>query len=522
MSPRARSKKIPQIAEPVPVAETDRRGAVVSPAMYRLALIAIALAAILLRVWDIGIKPLHHDEGVNAFFLKRLLEEGVFHYDPSNYHGPTLPYFALVSAWIFGLNTFALRFVPILFGLGTVAMAAGISSRLGRFGCLAAAAMIAISPGAVFHSRYFIHEMLLVFFTLGLVLSVLRFLERRDSLWLIPAGLCAAMIFATKETCIITFGVLLIASALMLIDRRLRPRDSAQALSPWSSAEKRRTALMAGISVGLMIAVSVAFYSSFFTHAQGVRDSLETFAIWAKTGEQHHVHPWYQHLKWLWKVESPILLLAFAGSLLALRRKADRFVLFCALWGWGTLAAYSLVPYKTPWLTLNALVPLALVAGYAVELAFRRAGAIAASVLLAVALATSFYQSIQVNFLRYDDETVPYVYAPTGREFLDMMDQVESIGRRMGTGNQIGLTVVYPDYWPMPWYLREYKNAGFWGRIVETSEPIIIGSEAQRAELEPQILDRYVRVRSFKVRNGLDAVLYVRRDVYESPLHPSE
>ncbi|HUF17843.1 MAG TPA: flippase activity-associated protein Agl23 [Thermoanaerobaculia bacterium] len=483
---------------------------------------AISLAAIALRVYDIGLKPLHHDEGVNAYFLRRLIEEGIFRYDPSNYHGPTLPYLSLLSASIFGLNTFALRLVPILFGLGTVVLALVLCWRLGRFGSLAAGALMALSAGAVFHSRYFIHEMMLVFFTLALVVSMLRFLERRDGLWLLPAGISAALIFATKETCIITFGVLLIASVILLIDRRIRPPARGDTTPTWAPAEKRR-ALWGGVTaVVLMVLVSVVFYSSFFSHAQGVKDSLETFAIWAKTGEQHHVHPWYQHLMWLWRAESAILLLAFGGSLAVLRRGADRFVLFCALWGWGTLAAYSLVPYKTPWLTLNALIPLTLVAGYAVEIINRRFGRPAASAVLAVALVTTLYQSIQINFIRYDDETIPYVYAPTGREFHELMDQVGRVGRRMGTGTQTGVTVVYPDYWPMPWYLRDYPKAGFWGQMVDTTEPVLIGSESQREELEARYGDRYIRIRSYKVRNGLDAVLYVRRDVFSSPLNPEE
>jgi hypothetical protein len=36
----------------------------------------------------------------------------------------------------------------------------------------------------------------------------------------------------------------------------------------------------------------------------------------------------------------------------------NSFALFCALWAFGLIAAYSLIPYKTPWLVLNFVVPL--------------------------------------------------------------------------------------------------------------------------------------------------------------------
>ena len=38
---------------------------------------------------------MHHDEGVNGFFLTNLVRNAEYKYDPSNYHGPTLYYLTL-------------------------------------------------------------------------------------------------------------------------------------------------------------------------------------------------------------------------------------------------------------------------------------------------------------------------------------------------------------------------------------------------------------------------------------------
>ena len=46
--------------------------------------------------------------------------------------------------------------------------------------------------------------------------------------------------------------------------------------------------------------------------------------------------------------------------MLAVLKPARRFALFAALWAFGLIAAYSLIAYKTPWLSLNFVVPLAL------------------------------------------------------------------------------------------------------------------------------------------------------------------
>jgi hypothetical protein len=75
------------------------------------------------RLFYLSLNPLHHDEGVNGFFLTRLFNEHKYEYDPANYHGPTLYYFALAvgkpAEFLFGrgaaLTTFGIRLVPALF-----------------------------------------------------------------------------------------------------------------------------------------------------------------------------------------------------------------------------------------------------------------------------------------------------------------------------------------------------------------------------------------------------------------------
>src|SRR4051794_14175479 len=52
----------------------------------------------LLRLCQLSLKPLHHDEGINGFFLLSLFREGIYRYNAANYHGPTLYYFAMISS----------------------------------------------------------------------------------------------------------------------------------------------------------------------------------------------------------------------------------------------------------------------------------------------------------------------------------------------------------------------------------------------------------------------------------------
>jgi uncharacterized protein (TIGR03663 family) len=126
-----------------------------------------------------------------------------FHYDPRNYHGPTLFYFAKLTTSALGVTDFAVRFVPAFFSIATILLMFSLRSWIGSVGALASAALVAVSPGAVYFGRYFIHESLLVCFTLAAVLAVWEFRLGRRPRWLFIATAAAALMFATKETVII-------------------------------------------------------------------------------------------------------------------------------------------------------------------------------------------------------------------------------------------------------------------------------------------------------------------------------
>ena len=121
-------------------------------------------------------------------------------------------------------------------------------------------------------------------------------------------------------------------------------------------------------AIAVFIVVNVLFYSSFFTnYPKGVWDALKTFQFWSKTGKEAHVHPFITYIWWLLLQESPLLFLGAIGAILAVLKPAKSFALFAALWAFGLIAAYSLIAYKTPWLSLNFIVPLALCSGVTIE-----------------------------------------------------------------------------------------------------------------------------------------------------------
>src|SRR5436853_4868236 len=207
---------------------------------WRISAASVLVVGAALRLYSLPLVPLHHDEGVNGKFLLKLVNEGFYQYDPQNYHGPTLYYFAAVIPWIsrflfgatrgdaYGLNNVTIRFVTAMFGIGTVWLVLTLRRRIGTIASLAAAVFLAISPGAVYLSRYFIHETLLVFFTLGLVIAAIRFYETARTVYLMLAATACALMFATKETAFISAGVLLIAFASTAVLFKLRSANKKE------------------------------------------------------------------------------------------------------------------------------------------------------------------------------------------------------------------------------------------------------------------------------------------------------
>jgi uncharacterized protein (TIGR03663 family) len=537
-----------------PVAVEESANAGMSETTWRISAAAIIAAGAFLRLVYLTLVPLHHDEGVNGNFLVSLVRNGTYTYDPNNYHGPTLYYFAAIFGWIarflggisardaHGLTTFKIRFVTVAFGIATIVLALMLRKRLGSIGALSAAGLIAISPGAVYLSRYFIHESLFVFFTLGIIVAAVKYYDSGASVYLILAAISAGLMTATKETWIINAPVLLIAllttTAYFWLRDKLRGTESESAGQTGEFLERFggpiSVATVALMAFTVFIIVNVFFYSSFFTnYPKGVNDALLTLSLWRKRTHEHE-HPWSQYLVWLIQEEGLVVFLGGIGALVAVWRANNRFAVFIAQFAFGLLAAYSLVGYKTPWISLNFIVPLALTSGYALNVfyeklrEFQQPWVFLAPAVLIVAFCG--YQMYQLNFVHYDDDKYVYVYAHTRRETLVMLEQIDATANKMKTGYDTGVAIVSPEYWPLPWYFRDYKRVGYYGKVVPTSEPVIIGQTGQEEEIKTTFGEEYQQVDSstlndprilpdrnpggsFSLRPGVDLLLYVRRDV---------
>ena len=192
------------------------------------AVIALATA---LRFWQLGAKPLHHDESMHAYFSL------IFAQDPSSYaydpllHGPFQFHaegtmFALLlglqhifaagavgNPWI---NDTSARFVPALFGVGIVALPYGLRRELGRAGALIAAFLLAVSPSFVYFSRFLREDIYFNFFMFAMVVAAIRFAHERTLKRFVYLTIATVLAYATFEGFFLTIAVFVGFLALVL------------------------------------------------------------------------------------------------------------------------------------------------------------------------------------------------------------------------------------------------------------------------------------------------------------------
>ena len=473
----------------------------------RVLILAVTISAMALRLPRLAQRPMHTDEATGAVKFGELLENNFYRYDSSEHHGPTLNYFTLIGAWLASvqkfsnINEFTLRIVPVFFSLLLIMLHLFLADGLGSPVAVFAAVLTAISPAFVYYSRYYIHEMLLICFTFGLITAGYRYSHNKNVFWALLAGLFCGLIYATKETCIIIFGSILIALLLVcLFDQRQKDVvfNTIKVIKP----------LHAIVFAAAAVITSILFYSSFFSNPAGIIDSLCAYIhYFTKAGlqDQPHAHQWYYYLKMLiysrygtgpvW-TEGLIVILTIIGFVVVLTRKTVTSINLClirfiAFYTLIITIIYSIIPYKTPWCMLGFLHAMILLAAFGaaslIKLASTFHSRIIVTILLVAACAHLAWQGWRASYSFCADPRNPYVYAHTSPDIFDMTKRIEEIAAIHPDNRDMYIQIicVEDDYWPFPWYLRSFSKVSYLSEVTGDlpNASLIIASASLELEL---------------------------------------
>lgn len=420
---------------------------------------------------------MHTDEAVHAEKFGALLDEEFYAYDPDEYHGPTLNYLTLLVAKLRGQTGFTqidettLRLVPALIGTLLLLTPFLFFDGIGLRAAVFSTVLLALSPAFVYFSRYYIQEMLLILFTAGFLGGLWRYLRTQRRGWILMAGVSAGLMHATKETCALTFAAVMLAMLLTLV----------VAGSPARFTLFNRNGLL-----GLLAAIvtSALFFSSFGKNPDGILDSVLTYTYWLNRAGQHsiHAHPWYWYLDllvWIefiqpitWN-EDIIVAGALFGFFFAFHRQATLphrrpFCIFLAFFTLILTAIYSAIPYKTPWCALNFLYGMVLLAGLAADRLLtwdtgKWSKSVMISVFILFGIASPLVQSFLLNGRYAAHPGNPWAYAHTSPDIFEMERAVRRVAAAHPDGSDMFIQVVAPghDYWPLPWYLRDFSQVAY-------------------------------------------------------------
>ena len=529
--------------------------------LYAVAMLAILALAAAFRLPQLAQRPMHADEANQAVKASRLYATGKYEYDTTDHHGPSLYWLTLPSLWMSGAKDLAsssetaYRVVPVIFGLGLIALVGLFGNGLGRAAVVAAALLTAISPAMVYFSRYYIQEMLLVFFTVAAIGCGWQYARCRHLGWMLAAGAAVGMMHATKETWILSAAAAAGAGGLTWGWTRFRDGSEQHQLAiDWRLA----CHLLAGVCMavrrrGVLFDVRPALAASL-----GLDHRLcQLLPSRQPAGRPHE--PWYYYLQLLfadhpskkifWS-EGFIALLAIVGAVfsLAYRGKGEetspptrpdspspallRFLTFYTIL---LTVLYCLVPYKTPWCALSFLMGMILLAGVGVAAIFRilpaRSVWIIPVLLMLIAGAGHLgWQAYQLNFKPrlMADPLNPYVYAHTPMPLPRLGLRLECLAQRVPEGNHLSIQVVADNYWPLPWYLRKFdeQRVGYWRDANSWKEDrtrypppaiLMISADIDEKELGTT-LDGYNGPSYESLRPGVLIAVYVGKDLWPAYL----
>ena len=378
--------------------------------------VVVSVVALALRLVDLGGRIAHFDEGRVAYYALEYAETGSIHY---RYivHGPFVQYVDAVLFHFLGAGDAVMRLPLAVFG-GLLPLAALLfREHLRDSEIVALALLLALNPVLLYYSR-FLRSTLLVagFVFVGFGFAV-RAYDTRDMWYVYGVAAMFALALAAKENAVV-YAIVWIGAGGLVLDQILfaeRGEESGSSVLgrywSWLVETGRRHGAVgvgryAGHAIGVVIVFGLLVYFFFaprnpadgvgFWYALGhpgsvpavadaaIADLTEGFEYWFGGTSEPGCHKdniiesygcfLGRFLETLWIAAAPLSLLAVGGFLLerwgSVRRRP--VVLFASYWGFVSVLGYPLgTDIYGAWLTVNALVPLAIPAAVGLAYVYR-------------------------------------------------------------------------------------------------------------------------------------------------------
>jgi len=204
----------------------------------------------------------------------------------------------------------------------------------------------------------------------------------------------------------------------------------------------------------------------------------------------------------------PILVLGIIGVFFI----KNRFIAFLVFWALSNFFIYSYVQEKVPWLVLNPLLPLILIAAaylgeFLPGLNIRSRAGTAAVIFLIISSSFFAHTSLLLNYENYTNPAEPLIQAsqPPQEKFSEFLNKTFEISTQYSNqSTDIQITDVNLET-QFLWYARHYTNI-HWRVDLDTefNAPLIVAHDSDENETEADVMQRdlgssYVRLDSAKM-----------------------
>jgi len=470
------------------------------------------------------------------YYVKHLIGNGIYRYDPV-YHGPFLYYIGDLVFNLAGENSiFLLRLPIVIASILSLFFVFLYRRMLGKFGFVVALMLIASSPALVYYSNLGNYENYIASFNILGVGLLLLGIYRRSPWILFLSGVVLLALMTIKETALVAWFCIVVATILTYVVLYIKQRPSTSLkkfedyiINTFLGTYNKNIlkyllpAILCFICGG---AIFAALYSSFGGNPDGIHDGLTSWMYWKNTGgSSGHVKAFAYYTEIVLTYDFTIVFLFFTGAVVTIFSTRDKYKLFIVFWAFIIWLVYSIIPYKTPWLVINFLLPFAIVAGIGWEIIFNMLTKktykflIAFFVLILTINATTI--AIGSKWFKYDDPNNRMTYVHTYREFEEEVMAIYTLTQASPDGNRTNISIAAPEYWPLPAYLYGHRSVGYFngvkGRNLNLNAPIVINDTRDNPELREFMLESdindFFKLRDFHQRPGVDHSIYVKEDL---------
>ncbi|MFH2043047.1 MAG: hypothetical protein ABIJ35_11070, partial [Acidobacteriota bacterium] len=130
-------------------------------------------------------------------------------------------------------------------------------------------------------------------------------------------------------------------------------------------------------------------------------------------------------------------------------------------------------------------------------------------------------QSYLANFIYQADTRNPYVYAQTSTDFLNLVQRIRDLASLHAQKKQMLIKVVAGPYetWPLPWYLRDFEQIGYWGGLEEAgslADAAVVITDKKNTEMLPASFLESVQSEYYGLRPEVLLAVHIRKDLWDA------